>query len=113
MRTFVCELPIRTQSEANKREHWSKRHKRLSAHRAVTKIAMRNIETEYMSAPPYVVKMTRIGKKLLDDDNLAGSFKGVRDGVAEAFRLDDGDERFRWIYAQEIGREYKIVVAIC
>lgn len=39
--------------------------------------------------PPLVVTMTRIGGKQMDTDNLAGSFKAVRDAVARFLGIDD------------------------
>jgi hypothetical protein len=54
------------------------------------------------------ISFTRYGQKV-DDDNLRGSFKALRDGIADAFceqwktlnakkRGDDSDERFSWHY---------------
>lgn len=34
--------------------------------------------------------------RLLDSDNLEGSFKGLRDAIARSIGVDDGDRRFRW-----------------
>ena len=38
--------------------------------------------------------------KLLDDDNLAYSLKGLRDAVAKSIGIDDADRRVRWQYGQ-------------
>lgn len=43
--------------------------------------------------------------RMLDSDNLAGAFKAVRDGVAEAMGIDDGSERLEWRYAQTQGED--------
>jgi hypothetical protein len=52
-----------------------------------------------------VVAFTRVGPRPLDDDNLAGAFKHVRDAVAEHFGIDDGDTaRIRFTYAQCSGK---------
>ena len=53
--------------------------------------------------PPCVITITRIGPRKLDSDNLAGSAKHVRDGVADWLGIDDGDERLTWEYAQRSG----------
>jgi hypothetical protein len=51
-----------------------------------------------------VVRLTRIGPRKLDSDNVAGACKATRDGVADWLGVDDGDEsRVRWVYAQERG----------
>jgi len=47
------------------------------------------------------VTITRIAPGSLDDDNLAGSCKGLRDGIADAFMVDDRDPRVTWSYLQE------------
>lgn len=50
---------------------------------------------------PVVVRLTRIGPRKLDSDNVAGACKAVRDGVADWLDVDDGDEtKVRWVYAQ-------------
>lgn len=51
--------------------------------------------------PGTVVKLTRYSCGTLDDDNLRGSLKSVRDGVADALGIADNDGRVRWEYAQE------------
>jgi hypothetical protein len=50
-----------------------------------------------------VVRMTRYGTKKLDDDNLRGSLKTLRDCLAAWFGRDDGDESIRWAYRQRPG----------
>lgn len=50
-----------------------------------------------------IVTLTRVGPRTLDTDNLAGALKGVRDGVADALGIDDGDPRITWCYDQRKG----------
>jgi hypothetical protein len=40
--------------------------------------------------------MVAYRKRLLDDDNLVGSLKPIRDAVAKWLGVDDGDKRVRW-----------------
>ena len=61
---------------------------------------------------PVVVTLTRIGKKLLDDDNLASAFKHARDQVAHWAGVDDGSPLYTWRYEQRIGKEYGIEIEI-
>jgi hypothetical protein len=60
------------------------------------------------------ITLTRIAPGVLDTDNLASALKAVRDGVADALRVDDGSSRVAWRYAQERGkpRQYAVRVAI-
>ncbi len=57
------------------------------------------------------VTFTRVGPRRLDSDNVQGTLKGIRDEVAKQLGVDDGDMRFVWGYAQEIG-EYAVKVLI-
>lgn len=52
------------------------------------------------------VRITRIGGRELDGDNLAGGCKELRDAIAAAFgRKGDSDgDGFEWEYAQRDGR---------
>ena len=46
------------------------------------------------------ILITRIAPRQLDDDNLAYACKAIRDGVALAIGIDDGDPRLKWEYDQ-------------
>lgn len=59
-----------------------------------------------------VVLLTRMAPRKMDCDNLRGSLKGVRDGVALSIGLDDGDPRVQWEYAQELSRDYAVRVEV-
>jgi hypothetical protein len=60
------------------------------------------------------ITMTRIGPRNWDDDNVSGGLKHVRDGIAAALHIDDGDQRVKWMTAQENGRpkQYKLRIEI-
>lgn len=47
-----------------------------------------------------VVSLVRYGRGTLDDDNLQGSFKHLRDCIAASLEIDDADARIRWEYGQ-------------
>ena len=108
-------LPLCLVSEANQREHWAKKAKRAKHHRVVGRAAMRPKALSVVSGwwfPMHVV-MTRMGKRRLDSDNLAGACKGLRDGIADAFGIDDGDEsKVTWEVRQEIAKEYSVRIEI-
>lgn len=48
----------------------------------------------------------------LDSDNLPGAFKHVRDGMADALGIDDGDARLAWSYAQVKAKRGKCFATI-
>jgi hypothetical protein len=110
-------LHIRTVSESNARGHWSKRAKRARDQRSVAKLVVAATlrGSDVASALPCVsVTLTRIAPRSLDDDNLRGALKAVRDGVADALGVDDGHASITWQYAQEKGppKVYAVVVEV-
>lgn len=104
MSKFSTTIPLRLESVANIREHWSGKAKRTKAHRqAAIALMMRGVTL------PCVVEIIRIGPKPLDTDNLLSACKGLRDGIADRLGVDDADERVTWRYGQERG-EYGVRV---
>lgn len=112
MKSILIVHPIRTQSEANLREHWGARHRRSRIQRATAKMLVRQYPHLRRHTGDYIITLTRVAPRRLDDDNLARSFKAIRDGVADAIGVDDGAERFTWCYAQENGRPKQYAVKI-
>ncbi len=98
-------VPIRTVSEANRRDHWAKRAKRAKVQRfaAFVHIEIACGSRIASSLVPCAVTMTRLSARNLDDDNLRGALKAIRDGVADALAVDDRDPRVTWEYGQEKG----------
>ncbi len=76
------EIPLRTVSEANLSEHWTKSSKR---HRQQQFFIRSLFANESRKIPiPCVVKMTRLSSRFLDaDDNLRMAFKFVKDEISE------------------------------
>lgn len=99
-------VPVKTPSLTNQREHWTVRKRRAADHRLATKVAWAQmvhgsrLEGRVVDFPLEVV-LTRVASRELDDDNLRGALKHVRDGLAELLGVDDRDPRVRWQYAQE------------
>jgi hypothetical protein len=52
-------------------------------------------------APPVDVRLIRLSPRTIDDDNLAGAFKRVRDTIARWYMLDDADGRIVFSVGQE------------
>ena len=88
-------LPVMTVSEANRRDHWAVKAKRAKRHRFVARALCPP------AALPCVVRLTRLSAGTLDDDNLRGALKAVRDGCADRLGIDDRDPRVEWQYGQE------------
>lgn len=94
-------VPIRLPSLANTRLHWRGMARLKKEQRQVTLCSMIGIP---IPPGPHVVTITRSGPRKLDDDNLAGACKYVRDQIAEVLGVDDGSPLFTWRYEQQIGK---------
>lgn len=95
-------VSIRTAPGMNVREHHMKRATRVKKERRQTALVLLACERPPL---PCRVLLTRIAPSNgLDDDNLAGSLKGVRDQIAEWLGVDDRHrDRVAYRYAQERG----------
>lgn len=107
-------LPIRTISEANRsrKEHWGTTTKRKNHQRGAAKLAVYNHGGKLRDCRAILVTLTRIAPRKLDGDNLQRSFKAIRDGIADAIKIDDGADRYGWHYQQERGKPKEYAVRI-
>lgn len=112
-------LPLKVVSNANQREHWAKRANRAKAHRSTARLAISGALLKAglsgSSLPSSVtVQLVRIAPRALDDDNLVGGFKAIRDGIADAMGIDDRDSRVTWLCGQRKGspKEYLVEIAV-
>lgn len=112
------QLPIRTASEANRNDHWTKRYKRKKEQRIAIKKAFLKKPPPEMRNYLHVI-LTRIAPRLLDvHDNLPVSFKTIVDKIAEELTGNyapghaDSDKRLSWEYKQEKSKEYAIRIEI-
>jgi hypothetical protein len=105
--TIFLGLHIRTKD--NLRGHWSKKAKEIKVEREAAYWAVKGCK-----APPFPVKvtLTRCGPRKLDVCNLGSAFKGVVDGIADAYGVDDGDERWQFVFAQRKQSLYGIEITI-
>lgn len=107
------EIPgLKTVSEANAHEHWRKRQVRAKAQRQSAFMHTHGHVRSDVSPLPATVTLTRLGPRKLDSDNCAGAMKHVRDGVADAIGVDDGDEGYDWQYRQEKSKTYGVRIEI-
>ena len=99
-------LPLRLVNSTNAREHWGARAKRAKRDREAAYLVTRR------AALPCIVTITRIGKRMMDDDNVRAACKNIRDGIAQRLGVDDADPRVTWRYGQETAREYSVRIEI-
>lgn len=101
---------LRLESEANAHEPWQARARRARAQAAA--VAAGLAQTEPVPTP-CAVTITRVGRGVLDSDNLAGSAKHVRDAVAAWLGVGDSpSDPVRWEVLQEKGEGYAVRVVV-
>lgn len=113
--------PLRTVSALNAREAPLVRASRVKRERSATFAALasgpgwrvqRQLWRLLADGGRLVVTLTRVSRGELDDDNLRGALKAVRDEVASWLRIDDRDPRVRWAYAQERVQSFAVRIRI-
>lgn len=130
MQRIIWEVPIKTVSEANISEHWTKKSKRHRQQQFFIRQLFHNNEKHIDL--PCSVKMTRLGGRYLDaDENLPMAFKYIKDEIAECLfpekkqtyfdkkgkirilkgRCDDSP-LVTWKYAQEKSKNLGIRIEI-
>ena len=90
-------FPITVVSEANSREHWAGKARRVKSHRAIAKALTRVVPL------PATILLERLygpRAKPMDDDNYIGGLKATRDGIADKLAIADNDPRVDWSYGQ-------------
>ena len=105
-------LPIRIHSEANRREHYHAVARRKRSQQLMVSMGLMTLQKQVRAWPAWRVTLHRRGKRMLDDDNLQGGFKAVRDAVARVIGVDDADKRIKFDYSQDTGKEYLVRIGI-
>ena len=111
---LLVRLPIRVRSEGNQREHHFAVHERKKRQKGSTKLVFgAHLAQRPDLKPPFVVTLTRVGLRTMDDDNVAFAFKAIRDQIAECLGIDDGDvARLRFRYGQRLAKEYAVEILV-
>jgi hypothetical protein len=105
-RLIKFEIPIRTPSSANLREHYMARARRAKKQKADTSLLC----PRWTWPPILLIRLTRIGGHELDShDNLPAALKPVVDGIASWLRIDDASPLVKWEYRQEKGEPSVLV----
>ncbi len=101
---MMKQFPLQLGRGGNDRKHWRAADRQKKAEKEAVAWMFRGA----MRPPvfPCVVTITRIAPSAgLDDDNLSGACKYIRDGVAEWIGVDDKKtDKVRYQYAQERGQ---------
>jgi len=107
----ILTIPYNLPSAANLREVWQVKARRVRQQRDLVRMF---IGGKPRPTLPVVVTLTRIAPRALDDDNLSGAFKAIRDEIADWLGVKDNHPGIVWAYTQERGvpKEYAIRVRV-
>jgi len=115
--SLLFTIPIRTVSESNVSEHWTKK----SARHKKQKLTIKTLISLFQAcfSLPCNITLKRFAPRKLDKhDNLPMSFKWILDAICEvitgikvAGRADDSDD-IHVTYDQEVSKEYYITIKI-
>ncbi len=97
---------------ANDHTHWRVRQRRAADQRGTAKVVARAHGVDGGIGLPLRVTITRIGPGRLDSDGLTISGKHVRDGIADALGIDDGDPRIEWLVLAERAKTWSVRVVV-
>lgn len=100
---LTFDIPLNLARGLNNRGHWTVTARKAKQERELTHwvTASELRRSGFVLTRQMTVTMTRISAGTLDDDNLAGACKHVRDGIADAFGVPDNDPRIVWRCQQE------------
>ena len=109
---ITVEIPMKTESLANLREHWRKTHQRAKTHRQAAAFHLKHFGARQPPAPPLLIRFTRLAPRPLDSDNNVISFKNLRDGVADYLGVPDNHPGLTFEYAQAKSAEYRVRIEL-
>ena len=104
--------PLRLTNAANRRGHW-RLHSEATREQRSLACAMtsgligdgNSVSIDRLrvaaSRGELAVVIQRVAPRRLDSDGATASVKHIRDGIADALGLDDGDPRVTWLPAQQ------------
>lgn len=112
-------MPIKIESVANKREHWSKKYSREKAQKLAVKLNFLTVLKRDLELP-VLIKLTRVAPRTLDYDNLVAGMKHVVDCIADIIKPGlsagraDSSEDMSFVYEQQKGKakEYKLLIEV-
>ena len=104
-------LALHTRTKDNQRGHWSKKAKVSQVERRAAWLYVHSVR-ETRPLFPVKVTITRCGPRKLDVCNLGSALKAIVDGIADAYGVDDGDERWQWDLRQRKQALYGVEIVI-
>lgn len=94
MTPLTAWLPIKTRSPNGSHRSW----RTVWRYKRAARAGARQVCPQHPL--PVVVRLVRFSAGVLDDDNLQGALKPVRDGCSDRLGVPDNDPRIRFEYGQ-------------
>jgi len=102
---------IHTKTPGNTRRHWTIEAREAREQRTMVKNRLKYACN--LPPLPVRVKLTRYSPRMLDKHNTWGAMKHIIDGIADAFGIDDSDERLVIEQPQQkIAKTHAVLVEI-
>jgi hypothetical protein len=102
-------------NKSNRYQHWGKSSTIANRQRNLAAIVVANnrvLGKISSHSPRFIISFIRSGKRLLDNDNLIGGLKHIRDGVCDAIGINDGSDKIEFRYTQRKEPFYKLRIEI-
>ncbi len=95
---FRVRFVVETRSEANLRDRWAKVKRTQKARDATIEAFALALGSGQVlpEIGPWYVRITRISRGKLDDDNKARALKAIQDSIAAMLKVDDGSPTVVW-----------------
>lgn len=104
----VAGLPVAMVTTANRRENRWAKAKRMKDLRGAAFLRTKSLMRAHALTLPLVVRIVRVAPRqhgTMDRDNLENAAKPLRDGIADAFKVDDNDPLIGFVCDQETPEE--------
>lgn len=103
--TVDIDIRLKTPNALSNEHHYARATRRKREQETTLKAFAPYEPPTFDDNTKLTITLTRLGPVPLDSDNLAYSFKAVRDAIAKWLGIDDNDQRLTWDYRQEKVRE--------
>lgn len=113
---FVKRLPLTLPPRSNARGKWAKHADTYAEQRRVGvlvgRAARRASPVVAVLTWPLVVRIVREAPRQLDDDGAITAAKSLRDGIADAFGINDRSNLVAWLVDQEKAKAPTVLVEV-
>lgn len=115
--TIKLNIPIDLKSEMNVMQHWTAKHRKRKSQIWAVRSAWLALKDKNVDLPSLII-LCRHSPRKLDDDNLVGAFKWIRDAIADllipgkAPGQADKSTKLKFEYKQEKSKKKFVTIHI-